>query len=252
MIVQEFLKQVDIEKQVELIMSNQPSYEKPYDETKVRENMTEFINMLLTLKPKVSNDYIMIYEKYYDTDIDDVVQEYSVMELYKKQELQESLDKIQGMENPVTSYNENMSKEELKSLVVDKYDFMPHGYGYEFNEWEETLGYEVYTGNLTEDIVQDALYNILFEMSFNGMTRESQEERQNELDEAIKETEEIRKLPEEEQKKHFKTVDDLFDLFDDGDTTITRKELNDSERLMWYCSLKTASYLFDLLKGVTL
>lgn len=249
MIVQEFLKQADIEKQVELIMSNQPSYEKPYDETKVRENMTEFINMLLTLKPKVSDDYIMIYEKYYDTDIDDVVQEYSVMELYKKQELQKGLDKIQGMENPVTSYNENMSKEELKSLAVDKYDFIPHGYGYEFNEWEETLGYEVYTGNLTADIVQDALYNILFEMSFNGMTRESQEERQNELDEAIKETEEIRKLPEEEQKKHFKTVDDLFD---DGDTTITRKELDDSERLMWYCSLKTASYLFDLLKEIVL
>ena len=60
MIVQEFLKQADIEKQVELIMANQSSYEEPYDKDKVRENMTEFINMLLTLTPKVSDDYIMI------------------------------------------------------------------------------------------------------------------------------------------------------------------------------------------------
>ena len=112
--VQEFLKQADIEKQVELIMASQPSYEEPYDKDKVRENMTEFINMLLTLTPKVSDDYIMIYQKYYDTDIDDEIKEYSIMELYKKDELQKSLDKIHGMENPVTYYNESMSKDDLK------------------------------------------------------------------------------------------------------------------------------------------
>ena len=115
--------------------------------------------MLLTLTPKVSDDYIMIYQKYYDTDIDDEIKEYSIMELYKKDELQKSLDKIHGMENPVTYYNESMSKDDLKGLV-QKYDFMPHGYGYEFNEWEETLGYEVYTKNLTEENIQEALYNI--------------------------------------------------------------------------------------------
>ena len=55
------------------------------------------------------------------------------MELYKKDELQKSLDKIHDMENPVTYYNESMSKDDLKGLV-QKYDFMPHGYGYEFND----------------------------------------------------------------------------------------------------------------------
>ena len=249
MIVQEFLKQADIEKQVELIMASQPSYEEPYDKDKVRENMTEFINMLLTLTPKVSDDYIMIYQKYYDTDIDDEIKEYSIMELYKKDELQKSLDKIHGMENPVTYYNESMSKDDLKGLV-QKYDFMPHGYGYEFNEWEETLGYEVYTKNLTAENIQDALYNILYEMTFNGMTRETQEERKNELDDSIKETEELLKLPEEERKKHFKDAKELFELFDD--VSITKKELNESERLLWYCSLKSCLYLFDLLKGVNL
>lgn len=246
--VQEFLKQADIEKQVELIMESQSSYEEPYDKDKVRENMTEFINMLLTLTPKVSDDYIMIYQKYYDTDIDDEIKEYSIMELYKKEELQKSLDKIHGMENPVTYYNESMSKDDLKGLV-QKYDFMPHGYGYEFNEWEETLGYEVYTKNLTEENIQEALYNILYEMTFNGMTRETQEERKNELDDSIKETEELLKLPEEERKKHFKDAKDLFELFD---VSITKKELNESERLLWYCSLKSCLYLFDLLKGVNL
>ena len=249
MIVQEFLKQADIEKQVKLIMASQSSYEEPYDKDKVRENMTEFINMLLTLTPKVSDDYIMIYQKYYDTDIDDEIKEYSIMELYKKDELQKSLDKIHGMENPVTYYNESMSKDDLKGLV-QKYDFMPHGYGYEFNEWEETLGYEVYTKNLTEENIQEALYNILYEMTFNGMTRETQEERKNELDDSIKETEELLKLPEEEQKKHFKDAKELFELFDD--VSITKKELNESERLLWYCSLKSCLYLFDLLKDVNL
>ena len=152
------------------------------------------------------------------------------------------------MENPVTYYNESMSKDDLKCLV-QKYDFMPHGYGYEFNEWEETLGYEVYTQNLTEENIQEALYNILYEMTFNGMTRETQEERKNELDDSIKETEELLKLPEEERKKHFKDAKDLFDLFD---VSITKKELNESERLLWYCSLKSCLYLFDLLKGVNL
>ena len=249
MIVQEFLKQADIEKQVELIMANQSSYEEPYDKYKVREKMTEFINMLLTLTPKVSDDYIMIYQKYYDTDIDDEIKEYSIMELYKKDELQKSLDKIHGMENPVTYYNESMSKDDLKGLV-QKYDFLPHGYGYEFNEWEETLGYEVYTKNLTAENIQEALYNILYEMTFNGMTRETQEERKNELDDSIKETEELLKLPEEERKKHFKDAKELFELFDD--VSITKEELNESERLLWYCSLKSCLYLFDLLKGVNL
>ena len=33
---------------------------------------------------------------------------------------------------------------------------------------------------------------------------------------------------------------------------VKKKELNESERLLWYCSLKSCLYLFDLLKGVNL
>ena len=43
---------------------------------------------------------------------------------------------------------------------------------------------------------------------------------------------------------------ELFELFDD--VSITKKELNESERLLWYCSLKSCLYLFDLLKDVNL
>lgn len=251
MIVQELLKQADLNKQVELICNSQPSYEKPYDKEIVRENMDDFINMLLTLKPNKNKDNIIVYEKYWDTDLDDDIKEYSVSELYKKESFLACLDKVKNMEVPVTDYSLDMSKDELKALVM-QCDFVPEGYAYEFNDWEDTLGYEVYMGNLSDESdKQNAIYNILYEMSFNGMTRDSQTERQEELEKSVKETDELLKLPKEEQKKHFKTLDDLFELFDDIEPP-TKEELSENERKMWYCSLKTKLYLFDLFKGVML
>jgi hypothetical protein len=46
-------------------------------------------------------------------------------------------------------------------------------------------------------------------MTFHGMTEEAQDERRQELDEAIEEIEEIRTLPQEEQEKHFKSYEEV-------------------------------------------
>lgn len=245
MLVQDLIKKADYKEQARLICERQPDYEKPYDRDIVENNMKKFIETLVDLTPKDDKkEHIMIYEKYWDDE-----EEYTSLELYIREDILNCIKEIDGKELPVTEdYSLDMSSEELRELCR-KFNF-PQGYGYEFNEWEETLGYEVYEGNLTKENIQDCIYDVLFEMSFNGMTREHQEERRKELDDSIKEVEEIRKLPEEEQKKHFHTLDDLYDEFDMERPTPEEHEM--SLRKTWFSSLNSCIYKYKLYQTIKL
>lgn len=69
---------------------------------------------------------------------------------------------------------------------------------------------ETNEGNLERIGIDSVIEAFIDELSFNGMTEESQEKRRNELDESIRNTNEILKLPREEQEKHFHPVENLF------------------------------------------
>lgn len=103
---------------------------------------------------------------------------------------------------------EQMTTEELKKKA-DMFPLTPQGYGYEFNRWEETLGYNVIClpSYYQYEEVLDFLLNILYEMTFNGTSKLYQEYRRSILDERIEEVNKVKDLPEEEQKKFFKELD---------------------------------------------
>ena len=85
------------------------------------------------------------------------------------------------------------------------------GYGFDFSEWKEILGWEIDPENVRE-CGEDAFVGyILDEMSFNGIYEEDQEERRNELFSRADELDEILALPEEERKKRLIPAENVFD-----------------------------------------
>lgn len=250
MIVQDFLRKVDIDKQVELICNNQADYEKPYDKKYVKEVQTQFINTLLSLTPEYE-DNIIIFEKYW-ADWNDIPEEYIASELYEKKELINYLNKNKNKNCPVDNFNENDRNENLEKLLK-QFDKMPQSYAFEFTEWEKILGWEICEDNLEEFDIQECIYAILSEMSFNGITRESQEERREKLEESVKQHEEIMKLPEEERDKHYISLEEIEQKWKEnfGWEPPTQEERYESQRLMWVCSLKTMIWKFNNFKKIS-
>ena len=138
------------------------------------------------------------------------------MGVYYRDEIESKLHNISTVCN--TKPAKEMTGEEIEAFLemVKQEDFndsfLPSGYAFEFTEWEEILGWDVDQVNIDSVGVNRFLSYVLFEMSFNGFEEPSQEERRKELESRIEEYEEIKKLPVEEQEKHFVSVnvEDMF------------------------------------------
>ena len=124
--------------------------------------------------------------------------------------------------------------------TADTYAILPQAVGYFFSPWEECLAAEVNEENLERIGIDPVVEAFLHELSFNGMTEESQEKRRNELDESIKDTDEILKLPKEEQDKHFHSIKDFFEELGIVDKR-TEKEKEEAIRQMYVDSAKTSA-----------
>ena len=113
-------------------------------------------------------------------------------------------DRLQQLENLDVLSLEELQKE-MKSLSL------PEGYAFELSPWEEILGYELNTENAGEIGFARLAASVIYEMTFFGFTEEEVEAERQKLQEAIEESEAVKKLPEEEQKKHFKSMEDVFE-----------------------------------------
>ena len=91
------------------------------------------------------------------------------------------------------------------------FGWLPEAFAYEFSPWEEILGTQVLPKNFERIGKDEFLASALYEMSFNGMTREGQEERREELSDAIAEHEKIQNMPPEEREKHLFTLEDVME-----------------------------------------
>ena len=260
MLVKDFiLNNVNIDKQVEIICNNQVDYEKevkPYNKDKVKEVQIYFINKLSNIEP-IIEDSIIIFEKMYDIDDEDIIQESTTCSLYHKKELKNYLTNNSSnihnkkYEEPID--DTLLTSDELATKVHEIHDF-PSSYGFIFTEWEHILGWEVYEGNLDKFDIQECIYSLLYEMSFNGITNESQEERRQELDESIKESEYIQSLPEEEREKHYISMEDMEKHWEEefGWTPPTQEEKEFTRLQMWRCSLKSAIWRYHNFKSIKL
>ena len=105
----------------------------------------------------------------------------------------------------------NLGKLSLEELQKERQSLsLPDGYAFEFSPWEEVLGYELNIENAEEIGLPRLAAAVIYEMTFCGFTDEEVEAERQKLREAIEESEAVKKLPEEEQKKHFKSMEEVF------------------------------------------
>ena len=176
--------------------------------------------------------------------------EYISAEMYLMCDFAEKMKEMPDIsteEIPTDEEIETWDKDRLIKYSTDTYAILPQAVGYFLSPWEECLATEVNEGNLERIGIDSVIGAFIHEISFNGMTEESQEKRRNELDESIKSTNEIPKLPREEQEEHFHSVKDLFKELGIIDKR-TEKEKEEAIRQMYVDSAKTnARWLREFL-----
>lgn len=230
MTVQELLKNTDVEKVCAKRPLSYRANDADYDLIIMAH--TKFLEMLQTLTPaKKEEEYVILGIPYLEDDCDDKSIVVVSGSMFKKEDLNRAV--LPDMKLPELDDIENMSKEEVDYWfeTFKKID-LPTSYGYEFSPWEENIGCEVWTDGLSEEDICELKADIINELTFNGLTRESQEERRAELDASIQEMEEINALPEEERAKHFISHEDLMKELGWKDTRT--QEEKDAEMLRWH------------------
>ena len=174
---------------------------KIWNDKTTKEQLKEFCKMLLTLTPKHSDD-ILIAIKYLEEG-----KSFVDANLYHKNEFMEKASLV--LDKVVLPVEANASRKTIDEFLEVTQNLVPESYAYEFSEWEDILGAEVYEENYIRFGRVRFLAAVLYELSFNGFTREEQDERRADLDKTIAEMEQITALPPEEQRKYMHNLDEL-------------------------------------------
>ena len=230
MIFQELLNTCDPRRIVEIWNDNRPQDEEALDIDAVADVVQKFCKMLLSLTPEQSEYALLALENYADG------KGKVEAEMVKSSELREKLAQIQNKKTPKISAES--CKEQMKDFLTKTKDWLPQAFAYDYTPWEETLGVEVYPENYMHMGKDEFLASALYEMSFNGMTREKQEKQRKKLTDAIEEYKEIEKMPPEEREKHLYTWEDIMGEFDFKDER-SEEEKEAEERQNLLDSIKT-------------
>lgn len=170
---------------------------------KAIQRMTKFVLSLRDIEPCESGHLLLgIY--HFDDDgefLDPCL--YSKKELLVEFEPESELSQLKSL-----AEIDSLEDEELDRLAHFK--SRPESYSFILSPWNEILGYEVNSHNV-QDVGAAALCaEVLYEMTFFGFEEEKVEAEHRQLHETMRKSEEIRKLPEEDQKKHFIPAEELF------------------------------------------
>lgn len=202
MILQDLLKLADCRK-IAAIWKKR-FYESD-DIKNLSETIQKFQNKLCTLEANPSEDIMMANRVWEDGVF------YIEANLFVRKEFLSAIRKIK--EKYLTEYAwipgikfDQTDSEYYVDILHKLGDLLPESYGYEFSKWEDILGAEIVVPSVKQYGTNEFLADVLFEMSFNGMEREQQEERREILDQFIEEIEKLKELPEEERYKNLKTL----------------------------------------------
>lgn len=250
MTIQELIKTCDYRKTAEdwmregwLLSVEEKKSEKRFEIA--TERVQNFCEMLCGLTPKPS-EYVLLALPCIGFSREWVIE----AELIKKVDFEKALELIKNKQFPV--YSENDTEECLSEINKEVRTWLPIAYAYEFSEWEEILGAEVFPDNF-ERMGKDAFLSaVLYELSFNGMSREDHDEQRKKLDESIAETEAILKLPEEERDKYLKSWDQIKkELGFDGILESSDEEIEEEESHIVFDSLRSAEGWVSELKKLS-
>jgi hypothetical protein len=103
---------------------------------------------------------------------------------------------------------EELSRKDMEDLCA--LSNSPETYAFEFSPWAEVLGFEICPQNAAEVGEAQLAAQILWEMTFFGFTEDQISEERKKLEGSIREVDEIKKLPPEEQEKRLISAEDLF------------------------------------------
>lgn len=172
--------------------------EKIWDDGSTKMQIKDFCETLITLKPEQSEDVMLATKSYYHGE------EEVGANLFHKKDLMDKLFEIS--KRIIPSNFDTTNKIEMSDFLHTTSDWAPQSYAYEFDEWEKVLGAEVIEENFSRYDKTEFLSNVLYELSFNGFSREEHDERRKDLDESIEEMKQIMELPSEEQQKYIHSI----------------------------------------------
>ena len=204
-----------------------------------KNNYTFFIDKVIrNLIPSLNTEYIFLArtsfssisydDDFYESHIE--VDKFNIEELIKSFKLNKD---IEGLRDVFELSSEDADK--YLNILGGKHDdrgnpidnIIPSSYAFEFDEWEDILGYKVYEKNIEKYGIAKVLAIIVSEMTFFGMSRTSKNETMEELDKSAKEVERIMELPKEERDSllvEWKHSD--FELPESNETEDTKKFTN--------------------------
>lgn len=237
MILQELLKTADIEKICTIWKKT--SFSSSEDKwSELKKEILKFYDMLCSLQIKDKNEEdIFVAHKYFEDGnsfIDAV--------LYKKQELREAMPAIMKIDLPEVISETETS--DYYAEVIRKYaEPLPISYDFSFSTWEDIMGTKVEIHSVEKYGKEKFLTSALCEMSFNGFSRKSQEERRKELDDAITRIEEMKEFSDEE--KSFETVQEILAVF--ADFSMSKEEI---EKDIQKSMLDSVKFVFQKIKDL--
>ena len=198
--------------------------EKPDDPERVINGLSRFIEKLLTVESVPDDDDVVINTVSYGIDINDPFEDtavYRIQDIMKYFEPISEYDELEGVDI------ENLDDSDIERLykvferIHDKreeadpengsYCFpgCVRGYSYEFCDRKEILGWLVPDHIPGSDDECGFAAVILYELTFFGFDETDMLTEREKLEESIDEAEKIKELPEEEQKKHYKTLEEI-------------------------------------------
>lgn len=125
--------------------------------------------------------------------------------LYKINEIKNNFKLNDKLEN--ISDIDSLSDSEIASLI-NEYKH-PDSYAYEYEAWNDILGYHIDENNAEKFGKAKLLADILYEMTFFGFEETEVDKERIILKQRTEEIDNILKLPKEEQEKHFISWNDM-------------------------------------------
>lgn len=185
------------------------------------ERIMALIDGLRDLTPEASDD-LLLGIHYVDEE-----REYLQANLYRKDDLPAALVPLPDllMEKSIAELTDDEVERAASAIKL------PQSYGFELSPWREVLGYEVDASNVREVGAAAFCAAVLYEMTFFGFDEKVIDTERQKLDDAIRESEELDRLPPEERAKHFFSAEEVFAEL--GLPKLSEKELQETHRKMY-------------------
>ena len=194
------------------------------DPEKAIDGLSRFIEKLLTIEPVYTEDDIVINNTCYEVSWDGPYENtsvYSIQDILKYYEPILEYDELDGINIETLSDSDIERLFKVFERIYDKreeydpenkaycYPGCVRGYSYGFIEWKKILGWLVPDHILGTEDESGFAAAILKEMTFFGFDEKDMIEKREELLKSMDEFDKIRELPEEEQEKHYVSLEEV-------------------------------------------